>query len=235
LKDLFSFHQGDIPAVISAAVVPVGLTKFRPDQDELKPVSSEKAKEVIKQVQALQQEFKEKCGSYFAWLADEWFLIAQEELPPESEYEDYPQIGNGVGSIRLFIKEFAETAEQDLPKEIKEGRVYTWVVGNAVKKAFQPLVDRLNQVKGLEVDLVALNSLYWGQEITVTGLLTGEDLLHHLGGKSIQGDILLPTVMLKHDEEKFLDDMTVKEVEAKLGVKIHPIKDIQHLISFCRS
>lgn len=235
LRDLFAFHQGDIPAVISAAVVPVGLTKFRPDQDELKPVSIEKAKEVIKQVQALQQEFKEQCGSYFAWLADEWFLIAQEELPPESEYEDYPQIGNGVGSIRLFIKEFAETADQYLPKEIKESKVYTWVVGNAVKKAFQPLVDRLNQVKGLEVDLVALNSFYWGQEITVTGLLTGEDLLHHLGGKSIRGEILLPTVMLKHDEEKFLDDMTVKEVEVKLGVKIHPIKDIQHLISFCAS
>ena len=233
LRDLFSFHQGDIPAVISAAVVPVGLTKFRPDQDELKPVSREKAKEVIKQVQTLQQEFKNKCGSYFAWLADEWFLIAQEELPPESEYEDYPQIGNGVGSIRLFIKEFEETANSNLPKEIKEDKVYTWVVGNAVEKAFQPLADRLNQVKGLEVDLVALNSLYWGQEISVTGLLTGEDLLHHLADKSIRGEILLPTVMLKHDEEKFLDDMTVQEVEEKLAIKIHPVKDIKHLMNFC--
>ena len=234
LRDLFSFHKGDLPAVISAAVVPVGLTKFRPDKDELKPVSREKAQEVIKQVQVLQTEFKQECGSYFAWLADEWFLIAQEELPPECDYEDYPQIGNGVGSIRLFIKEFEETAS-NLPLEVKESKQYTWIVGNAVETAFQPLVKRLNQVKGLDVDLVALNSLYWGQEISVTGLLTGQDLLHHLEGKTIEGEILLPTLMLKHDEDKFLDDMTVTEVEEKLGVKIHRIQDIKHLISFCSS
>ena len=234
LRDLFSFHKGDLPAVISAAVVPVGLTKFRPDKDELKPVNREKAQEVIEQVQALQTEFKQECGSYFAWLADEWFLIAQEELPPESDYEDYPQIGNGVGSIRLFIKEFEETAS-NLPIEIQESKQYTWIVGNAVEIAFQPLVKRLNQVKGLDVDLVALNSLYWGQEITVTGLLTGQDLLHHLEGKTIEGEILLPTLMLKHNEDKFLDDMTVTEVEEKLGVKIHRIQDIKHLISFCSS
>ncbi len=235
LNDLFSFHQGDIPAVISAAVVPVGLTKFRPNEDELKPVSPEKAQEVIQQVQALQQKFKQKCGSYFAWLADEWFLIAGQDLPPESDYEDYPQIGNGVGSIRLFIKEFEDTANQCLPRQIKETKEYTWIVGNAVENAFQPLVNRLNQVKGLKVNLIALNSLYWGQQITVTGLLTGQDLLSHLEGKTIKGDILLPTVMLKHDEDKFLDDMTVSEVETKLGTIIHRIKDIRHLMSFCSS
>ncbi len=235
LRDLFSFHNGDIPAVISAAVVPVGLTRFRPDKDELQPVSRAKAIEVIKQVQELQKEFKDKCGSYFAWLADEWFLIAQQELPSESDYEDYPQIGNGVGSIRLFIREFEQIANRDLPKSLKDHKMYTWIVGNAVETAFQPLVDRLNQVQGLDVDLVALNSLYWGQEITVTGLLTGQDLLHHLQDKSIQGEILLPTVMLKHDEDKFLDDMTVTEVEEQLQTKIHRIKDIEHLINVCSS
>ena len=236
LRDLFSFHQGDIPAVISAAVVPVGLTKFRPDQDELKPVSREKAREVIEQVKQLQQEFKTQCGSYFAWLADEWFLIAHEELPSESEYEDYPQIGNGVGSIRLFIKEFEEIARDNLPTKLDSPKQYTWIVGNAVEKAFQPLVGLLNQVEGLDVKLIALNSIYWGQEITVTGLLTGEDLLHHLQGKDIiQGDILLPSVMLKHDEEKFLDDMTLTQIEEILNVKIHPMKDTHHLIDFCGS
>ena len=220
LRDLFSFHQGDIPAVISAAVVPVGLTKFRPDQDELKPVSRKKAKEVIQQVQKLQQEFKAECGSYFAWLADEWFLIAQEELPSESEYEDYPQIGNGVGSIRLFIKEFEQLARENLSAKITQPKRYLWIVGNAVEKAFQPLVALLNQVEGLEIELIALNSVYWGQEITVTGLLTGEDLVHHLGDRKIQDDILLPSVMLKHDEAKFLDDMTLVDLEELLGVKI---------------
>ncbi|MGB5768402.1 MAG: TIGR03279 family radical SAM protein, partial [Crocosphaera sp.] len=111
LQDLAEFYLGEIPTIISAAVVPVGLTRFRPTEDKLIPVSQEKAKEVIKQVQFLQQDFYHKLGSNFAWLADEWFLIAQEELPPESHYEDYPQIGNGVGSIRQFIKEFQATAK----------------------------------------------------------------------------------------------------------------------------
>lgn len=232
LLDLFSFHQGDIPAVISAAVVPVGLTKFRPDKDELIPVTREKALEVIAQVQQLQVKFREKIGSTFAWLADEWFLIAQSELPPESHYEDYPQIGNGVGSIRQFIKEFHAIAENKLPLEISSKKRFTWIVGNAVETAFQPLVNRLNQVKNLEVNLVALNSQYWGQEITVTGLLTGEDLLYHLSNRDdLASEILLPSVMLKHDEQKFLDDITVVEVAEKLGVIIHPVKDINELIN----
>ncbi|MGL5077835.1 MAG: TIGR03279 family radical SAM protein, partial [Waterburya sp.] len=115
LLDLASFHQGEIPAVASAAVVPVGLTRFRPPEDELIPVSQEKAIEVIQQVQQLQAKFKQQFGSNFAWLADEWFLIARQDIPPESHYEDYPQIGNGVGSIRLFLKEFQTTAQQMLP------------------------------------------------------------------------------------------------------------------------
>jgi len=230
LLDLFSFHQGEIPAVISAAIVPVGLTKFRPEQDELIPVTREKAKEVICQVQELQNKFKEKCGSTFAWLADEWFLIAQLDLPDESHYEDYPQIGNGVGSIRQFIKEFESICQEKLPEKITPSKTFTWIVGNAVEKAFQPLVNRLNQVDNLRVDLITLNSQYWGQEITVTGLLTGEDLLHHLQGKNIAKNILLPSVMLKHDELKFLDDLTVEEIEKKLDIKIHPVRDINHLI-----
>jgi len=232
LLDLFSFHHGDIPAVISAAVVPVGLTKFRPDKDELTPVTREKALEVIAQVQQLQVKFREKSGSTFAWLADEWFLIAQSELPPESHYEDYPQIGNGVGSIRQFIKEFHAIADDKLPLEISSPKKFTWIVGNAVETAFQPLVNRLNQVNNLEVNLVALNSQYWGQEITVTGLLTGEDLLYHLSNRQdLATNILLPSVMLKHDEEKFLDDITVVEIEQKLGIIIHPVKDINELIN----
>ena len=233
LLDLASFHQGEIPAVISAAVVPVGLTKFRPQEDELIPVSREKAKQVIKQVQQLQQQFSRKLGTNFAWLADEWFLIAQEELPPESHYEDYPQIGNGVGSIREFIKQFQARANQMLPATIEPPRKLTWVVGNAVERAFQPLVKRLNQVIGLDVNLVALNSNYWGQEITVTGLLTGQDLLKGLYNKDLGNRILLPSVMLKHDDNKFLDDLTVEEVAAKLQVDIFPVSGIEELIDSC--
>ncbi len=233
LLDLASFHQGDIPAVASAAVVPVGLTRFRPTEDQLVPVSQAKAVEVINQVQQLQAKFKLQFGSTFAWLADEWFLIARQDVPPESHYEDYPQIGNGVGSIRLFLKQFQAQAQAMLPKAIAQPRRYIWVVGNAVEQAFEPLVEQLNQVSGLDINLVALNSQYWGQEITVTGLLTGQDLLAGLPKRDLGDGILLPSLMLKHDDTKFLDDLTVADVSQKLGVPIFPVSGVEELINQC--
>ncbi|MFM1842163.1 MAG: hypothetical protein RLZZ490_899 [Cyanobacteriota bacterium] len=233
LLDLAQFHQGEIPAVISVAVVPVGLTRFRPIEDELIPVTQAKAQEVIQQVQTLQKRFGEQLGSHFAWLADEWFLIAGQELPPESHYEDYPQIGNGVGSIRQFIKEFQQTAEAMLPPRVETERRLTWVVGNAVAKVFEPLVDQLNQVQGLTIHLAALNSDYWGQEITVTGLLTGQDLIAKLAGRDLGDGILLPALMLKHDDTCFLDDLRVDDVAQQLGIPIYPIPNVESLLERC--
>lgn len=233
LRDLAQFQQHEIPAVASVAVVPVGLTRFRPAEDELIPVSREKAAEVISQVQSLQTKFRQQFGSTFAWLADEWFLIAQQELPPESHYEDYPQIGNGVGSIRQFIKQFQDAATRMLPSRVEPGRELTWVVGNAVEKAFAPLVQQLNQVEGLQVKLAALRSEYWGQDITVTGLLTGQDLLSQLSGQDFGDGILLPSVMLKHDDTRFLDDMTVAEVSRQLETQILVANGIEDLLECC--
>jgi putative radical SAM enzyme (TIGR03279 family) len=233
LLDLAQFHTGDVPAVASAAVVPVGLTRFRPADDELTPVSREKAEEVICQVQALQEKFRNQLGTTFAWLADEWFLIARQELPAESHYEDYPQIGNGVGSIRQFLKQFHDIASKKLPRRVETPRRFTWVVGNAVEKAFEPLVQQLNAVEGLEVRLAALPSDYWGQEITVTGLLTGQDLLEGLKGKDLGDAILLPSLMLKQGDTRFLDDMTVEELTRHLGIPILPVNGIEELIERC--
>lgn len=233
LRDLASFYDGDVPTVASIAVVPVGLTRFRPEEDELIPVSREKAQEVIAQVRSLTQEFRRQFGSNVAWLADEWFLIAGEDLPSEAEYEEYPQIDNGVGSIRLFIKQFAESAAQLLPAKIHPPRKLTWVVGNAVEKAFQPIVESLNSVEGLEVKMMALASDYWGQAISVTGLITGHDLLLNLQGQDLGAGILLPKVMLKHGELVFLDDMSVEEVAQKLQTKIFPVAGVEELINTC--
>ncbi|MGK7891957.1 MAG: TIGR03279 family radical SAM protein, partial [Leptolyngbyaceae cyanobacterium] len=158
-------------AVASVAVVPVGLTKFRPDGDELVPVTPEKAREVIAQVQALQEQFGDRFGTRFVWLADEWFLIGRVDLPPESHNETYPQIGHGEGSIHHFLRDF-DIAAADLPQAIAP-RTLTWVVGNAVEYAFLPILQRLTQVEGLTVNMAALRSEYWGRDITVTGLLTG--------------------------------------------------------------
>ncbi|WP_414526906.1 TIGR03279 family radical SAM protein [Nodularia chucula] len=235
LKDLASFHTGEIPAVASVAVVPVGLTRFRPQEDELIPVTREKAQEVISQVQTISQKFRQKFGSGFAWLADEWFLIAGEELPSEAEYEEYPQIDNGVGSIRLFIKQFTSTAAELLPPKIDQPQKLTWVVGNAVEKAFQPILKQLNAVENLEINMQALSSNYWGQKISVTGLITGHDLLLNLQDQDLGKGILLPQIMLKHGELVFLDDMTVAEVATKLNTKIFPISGIEELINTCIS
>ncbi|OUL32978.1 Fe-S oxidoreductase [Nostoc sp. T09] len=232
LRDLASFYTGEVPTVASVAVVPVGLTRFRPEQDELIPVTPKKAQEVISQVRSLSLEFRQKFGSSIVWLADEWFLIAGEELPSEAEYEEYPQIDNGVGSIRLFLKQFA-TAAKSLPTKISPKKKLTWVVGNAVEKAFQPILQQLNAVAGLEVNMRALSSDYWGQNISVTGLLTGHDLLLNLQGQDLGDGILLPNVMLKHGELIFLDDMSIEEVASKLGTKIFPVAGIEELINTC--
>jgi putative radical SAM enzyme (TIGR03279 family) len=233
LQDLASFHTGKVPAVASVAVVPVGLTKFRPERDELIPVNREKASEVILQVSSLGDKFYQKYGSRIAWLADEWYLIAGEELPNASEYEEYPQIDNGVGSIRLFIQEFSKTAAQMLPSKVYPYRKLTWVVGNAVERAFQPLLQHLNAVEGLEVNMQALSSDYWGQSISVTGLLTGHDLLLNLMGQDLGQGILLPTVMLKHGESLFLDDMDIQDVARQLNTKILPVAGVTELIDKC--
>jgi len=233
LLDLAQFHSGEVPTVASIAVVPVGLTRFRPTEDELVAVSQDKAVEVIEQVQSLQEKFSSQLNSNCVWLADEWFLIARQELPPESHYEDYPQIGNGVGSIRLFLKQFQEAATQMLPSRLEIPRTFTWVVGNAVEVAFEPLVQQLNAVEGLVVNLAAIRSNYWGQEITVTGLLTGQDLLDNLPQRDLGDGILLPSVMLKHGDTKFLDDLSVADVASELATPIFPVTGIEELIETC--
>jgi putative radical SAM enzyme (TIGR03279 family) len=236
LLDLAQFHQPDLPAVASVAVVPVGLTKFRPSEDELTPVSPAQAAAVIAQVQALQTQFQQQLGSTFAWLADEWFLIAKHPLPPTRHYEDYPQLGNGVGSIRWFLREFQQAARK-LPPQVHPERRWTWVVGNAVEQAFQPILERLNQVQGLTVNLLPIASQYWGQTLSVTGLITGEDIVRATQGQTAaelgQG-LLIPTLMLKAGDNRFLDDMTLTELAEQVPVPVYVVQGgAQDLIQRC--
>ncbi|MEP6488261.1 TIGR03279 family radical SAM protein [Microcoleus vaginatus GB2-A3] len=241
LLDLAKFHTGNIPAVASVAVVPVGLTRFRPAEDELIAVTAEKAREVIDQVQKIQvllskgkgggKAKKQNSKSRCIWLADEWFLIAGLDLPSAADYEDYPQIGNGVGSIRQFIEQFETAFEKLQPMQVEPERKLVWVVGNAVEKAFEPIVQQLNQIPGLSVNMAALCSRYWGQSITVTGLLTGQDLLEALQGRDLGNGILLPSVMLKQGEPRFLDDMTVEQLASLLKTRILPVSGVEELIS----
>jgi NifB/MoaA-like Fe-S oxidoreductase len=231
--DRFESAEPQHPTVTSAAIVPAGLTQFRPADDELQPVTPAKAREVIAQVRSLQQEFRQTLGSTFVWLADEWFLIAGLDLPPIEEYEDFPQIDNGVGSIRLFVDQFQTAIDHHPVQAVDRPRRLTWVVGNTVERPFAGLVDRLNRISGLTVQLAALNSDYWGQSMTVTGLLTGQDLIAKLCDRDLGDALLVPSLMLRHGEQRFLDDMTVQQVSDRLQIPIVIVTSAEDVIHQC--
>ncbi|MFZ9849606.1 MAG: TIGR03279 family radical SAM protein [Vulcanococcus sp.] len=232
LGDLARFAAGDWPAVLSAAVVPVGLTRYRPEGDGLRPVDPACARRVIAQVEPLQARFQAALGSRFAWLSDEWYLIAGLPLPVRAAYEDLPQEGNGVGSIRAFL-EAMDLATADLPAALPAPRRVSWVVGQLVAAALQPAVDRLNAVRGLEVLLHGLPSPYWGQEQVVTGLLTGSDLLEGLTGRDLGSELLLPAVMLRQGEPVFLDDQRLEDVAARLPVPLRLVQGADDIVAAC--
>jgi len=232
LNDLASFAAGEWPAVLSAAVVPVGLTRFRPAGDGLVPVDQACARRVIDQVEALQRQFEPRLASRFAWLSDEWYLMARRPLPARSSYEDLPQQENGVGSIRAFL-EALDLATRDLPAAIERPRCFSWVVGRLVADALQPVVDRLNRVEGLTLRIYGLPSPYWGQDQVVTGLLTGFDLIEGLAGMDLGERLLLPSVMVRQGQPVFLDDMGLEAIEARLAVPITLLRGADDLVAAC--
>ncbi len=229
LVDLSKYGQGEWPTVISTAVVPVGLTRFRPKNDGLLPVSPKCALQVINQVETLQKQFKSFLHSNFAWLADEWYLIARQPLPARNTYEDLPQQENGVGSIRAFL-EMMDEATQDLPTSLNTQRRCSWVVGKLVKDALEPICARMNSIKGLEIKLYGLPSLFWGTEQVVTGLLTGQDLINGLKGADLGDQLLLPSVMLRQGEAVFLDDMSIDELSSSLAVPIRIVHGPEDIV-----
>ncbi len=232
LNDLAGLAGGDWPAVLSTAVVPVGLTRFRPLEDVLRPVDSAGAREVIRLVEPLQEQYLQRLGSRFAWLSDEWYLLAGRSLPPRPSYEHLPQQENGVGSIRAFLEEL-DRATQSLPAALPRPRRLSWVVGRLVAQALLPVVERLNQIEGLELLLHGLPSPYWGQDLVVTGLLTGADLLEGLAGLDLGEELLLPSVMLRQGEKVFLDDTSLEELVSQLPVPIRLMTGADDLVAVC--
>jgi len=190
------------------------------------------ARAVIALVEPLQQEFQQRLGSRFAWLSDEWYLIAGLPLPPRGTYEDLPQQENGVGSIRAFLEDL-DRATAALPKRLSQPRRLSWVVGRLVAEALEPVVARLNAVEGLELILHGLPSPYWGQDQVVTGLLTGSDLLFGLEGQDLGDKLLLPSVMLRQGEPVFLDDLTLVDLEQRLPVAVQVLGGADDLVAAC--
>ena len=230
LSDLSRFAGGEWPAVRSAAVVPVGLTRFRPADDGLVPVDPISARDVIARVEARQAQYRKQLGTRFTWLSDEWYLIAGLPLPPRDEYEDLPQQENGVGSIRAFL-EALDQATTDLPGRVPHPRRCSWVVGRIVEQALKPVTDRLNAVDGVSLLLHGLPSPYWGQDQVVTGLLTGRDLIDGLQGRDLGDELLLPSVMLRQGQPVFLDDMTLDTLRAALPVPVRVVEGAADIVA----
>ncbi len=230
ILELAEFCKKTSKTVLSVAIVPVGLTKFRPENDGLKSISPEYAIKTIKQVERIQASLQITHGTRFCWLADEWYLIAGTNLPSYKTYENMPQESNGVGTIRHFLEILSEKTKT-LPKKVKKPKKVSWIVGKLVYEALIPVVKKLNLIDGLIINLYGLPSIYWGQEQVVTGLLTGEDLIHGLQNKDLGEAVYIPSIMLKINTDLFLDDKNIQEVENQLNTKIHVLDDSNDIIN----
>ena len=227
--DLAKFYKKTSQTVLSVAIVPVGLTKFRPENDGLQSISSEYARNTIQLVEKIQIKLQKSLGTRFCWLADEWYLIAGANLPSYKAYENMPQVSNGVGSIRSFLRTLSEKTKR-LPQKVNKPKNISWIVGKLVYESLIPTVKKLNLIDGLKINLYGLSSIYWGQEQVVTGLLTGEDLIYGLQNKDLGEAIYIPSIMLKLNTDLFLDDKKIKEVENQLNTKIHVLDDSNDII-----
>jgi putative radical SAM enzyme (TIGR03279 family) len=232
IADLATFAGGDWPTVLSVAVVPVGLTRFRPPDDGLRQVDPTLAAATIATVEPLQRQLEQRLGSRWVWLSDEWYLLAGAALPSRGSYEDLPQQENGVGSIRAFL-ESMDGATRGLPSRLARPQTLSWVVGSLVGPSLEPAVQRLCRVEGLDLRLIALPSPYWGQPRVVTGLLTGTDLLAGLQGRDLGERLLLPAVTLRRGEPVFLDDMTLEELRLRLPVPVDVVGGADEIVAAC--
>lgn len=212
-----------LPLLQSVSVVPVGLTKFRDGLYPLEPFTSEDAKEVIAMIEKWQKVFYEEHGLHFIHAGDEWYLNAGLEVPEEERYDGYLQLENGVGMIRLLKNEFTEyLASLDGDDRVKEVSIAT---GYAPYACLKELIDALQKkYPNVKVNLYKIRNDFFGEKITVAGLITGQDLIAQLEGKELGSKLLLPCNMLRDGEEVFLDDITLSNVKESLQVEVDVVK-----------
>ena len=205
------------PACLSLALVPVGLTCHREDLPELRKFTKSEARAVVDAVAQWQQKYLRKFGTSFVSASDEFYLAAGVRVPEDERYEDYPQIENGVGLMRLLETEMEYAYEN---ADLSSARPAHLVIATGVSAApFMKSLMRRFEVPGVTVDVIAIENRFFGPTITVAGLLTGSDLVRELTG--IQADrILVTECMLREGEDVFLDDMPLSEVEKAIGLPI---------------
>lgn len=223
-----------LPFMRSVSVVPAGLTKYREGLYPLELYTKEEAEAVIDLVESFQQGFYEAYGLHFIHASDEWYITAGRSFPEEDRYDGYIQLENGVGMMRLFMEEFhaayEKLAEETLGKGRDLKRTVTIATGKLAYRTIQNAADQLmSRFSGLQIRVYAIRNDFFGETITVSGLITGQDLTAQLQERLSQGvdlgdTLIIPSNMLRVGEQVFLDDMTVKEAEEKLSMKIVPVE-----------
>ena len=241
-----------LPSLKSVSVVPVGLTKFRDGLYPLEPFAAQDAEKVIDAIEAWQKKLYPKYGLHFVHASDEWYILAGREFPEEERYDGYLQLENGVGMMRLLYEETMEAlaqidAEADaggrtdpLPDRKGAGRGRTVAnasddrleyreISIATGRLAAPLIRDLcgeitRRRPGLTVHVHEITNHFFGELITVSGLITGTDLLEQLKGQTLGTELLLPVNMLRSGERVFLDDVTVEELEKALQIKVRIVK-----------
>ena len=214
---------GYLPYLKSVSIVPVGLTKYRDGLYPLEPFTKEDAKEVLSVIHRWQEKIYQEHGIHMIHAGDEWYVLAEEEVPEEERYDGYLQLENGVGMMRLLFNEVQEA----LSAVTGDGRQRE--ISLATGRLMYPYIGKIleeirKKFPNITTHLYAIRNDFFGERITVSGLITGQDLTGQLKGQPLGERLLLPCNMLKIGEPVFLDDFTLEEVENSLQVKTDIVK-----------
>jgi len=226
--------------ISSVSIVPVGLTKYRQGLPLLQSFDKHLALQTVRQILFYSAKSLKARRSRVFYCADELYILAGLELPVNEFYEDYPQLENGVGMMRLFITEFERALHQNTEvdhgsKENKEKRPFSVATGTLAFKYIKKLLDTANEkYDTINCEVYAIRNDFFGENVTVSGLITGRDIINQLKGKELGARLLIPQNILRHGEDIFLDDVTVPELSDTLGVPVRIVKqdgaDLLHAI-----
>lgn len=215
VHDLYQFHQ----RIVSLAIVPVGLTDHRLGLFDLKKIDAEYASELLGTVSKWQKRFRNETGRSFVYPSDEFYIVARRKIPSASSYDGFPQTENGVGLVRSFIVEFRRQSRA-FPAHLKSPKRMTLVTAELPAGFIDDeVVSRLRRIEGLTLDFKIVPNVLYGRSVTVAGLLSGKCIYSSLKGEDCGALVLLPPDTLNPDGI-FLDDMSLRELEEKLGSRV---------------
>lgn len=214
LNDLYEFY----PKISNVAIVPVGITKYRKNLFEMKGYDRELSKQLIDFIESLQKEFENKTGEPFARLADEFYLIAEEDFPPYDHYGDFAQLEDGIGMARYF--EYSVETALRYSKLDGKGKKFALITGTMIYNFMKQISSRIEKKLNIKLSVYPVENDFFGKTINVTGLLTGRDIISQLRGVIREDTAFIPKNVLKADEDVLLDDIRVDDIERELDIKL---------------